>query len=84
MRFRKIDVLAATVFVVLNIVSYGFGFFYIMDHKNKPVVAKFHLIVILYGSLQSTIGFFTGYVLARCNADGSYNQLPQQDDDSPS
>ena len=71
MRFKRIDITAATVFVVLNFLAYAFGFFFILDHRQKPMLARIHLVIILYGSMQSCICFFTGYFLARCNADAA-------------
>ena len=81
MRLRKIDITAATVFVMLSAASYALGFFLILDHRNKPMVARIHLIIIIYGGVQSFIGFFTGYFLARCCSDDdrTYVQLEQLD-----
>ena len=81
MRFKKIDITAATVFVMLSVASYALGFFFILDHRNKPIVARIHLIIIIYGSVQSFLGFITGYFLARCCSDDdrAYVHLEQQD-----
>jgi hypothetical protein len=75
MRFKKKDMFAATVLTLLAAASYAFGFFFILDHKNKPIVARIHLTMMIYGAIQLFIGFVTGYWLGRCWLDDDENRL---------
>ena len=87
MLLRRMDIATATVFVLLSVLSYAFGFFFILEHKNNPKLIRLNMTVIVYGFVQSLIGYITGYCFARfcwaaaMDTIASYSQLTQQEEE---
>ena len=62
---RLVDMHLFLMFVVLNGLSYLFSYAYLLDHRNDPVLARTHALVVMYGSAQSFFGFVAGYFMSK-------------------
>ena len=62
---KRIDVQIFFVFLILNSITYMFSYHVLLDHKDNPLLARTHAIVIAYGSAQSVFGFISGYCIAK-------------------
>ena len=62
---RAGDVLGGVVFIAVNAAVYVLSYYAIIHRPSDPATQHIAFIFILYGSIQSLIGFVGGLCLAR-------------------
>jgi hypothetical protein len=79
---RRFDIYAFFAFILINGLTYLFGYHFLLESHNKPVLAKINAVVIIYGRAQSFFGFVAGYAVAKLwysrSNDGEYNPLGEE------
>ncbi len=73
-----IDIYLGIAFLIIDTATYIFSFYLIANKTADPQIRYMHFVFIVYGYVQSLLGFVAGLVLARTTERTLYAEVSKE------